>query len=181
MKEYSPNAGRWSQLDVFESETRVQIVELLLHFEIMSLSEIRRRLIETYGHKITLSGLLKHMADLERVGIVRHDSGIFREPPDARKSVYLIQGKDRVIRVLKTLSGLGSELAAGKAFCELSRLARSVLAAGTIPQPRERKSLENLLQRCESEEMSIHLTEDETKKVRFWKTSLANVRELRED
>ena len=170
--------GCYSQLGVFESETRIQIIELLLHFEVMSLSEISKRLIETYSHKMTLPGLFKHMAELENTGIIRRESGGFLDKPDARKTIYIIQGKGRMVRILKTWNSLGSELAAGKAFCELSRLVRSVLTAGTFPQPRDRKLLENLLQRCESEEINTRLTEDETKKVKFWRMTLASMRDL---
>jgi hypothetical protein len=171
----------WVQLGVFENKARIEIIELLLNYEIMSLSEICRKLKGTYDRKITLPGLLRHMRELENVGIVRQESGGFLPTPDARRRVYIIQGKDRVKEILQNWSKLSMKLKAGIAFNELMKVARNLFAAGTIPQPRERKVLEKMLEKCESEEVLCHLMDDEKKKLKFWKMMLSTTREFSEE
>jgi DNA-binding transcriptional ArsR family regulator len=168
----------WVQLGVFQSKTRIEILELLLKYEISSLSEICKKLKEIYDLKITLPGLLRHMHELEKVGIVRQESGGFLPTPDSRKRVYIIQGKDRVKEILQSWEKLNMKLTAGIAFNELTKVARNVFATGTIPQPKDRKILERMIEKCESEEVKCHLMDDEMKKLKFWKMMLSSTLEL---
>jgi hypothetical protein len=171
----------WAQLGVFESKARLEIIESLLKHEIMSLSEIRKKLKEMYDRQITLPGLLRHMHELENVGIVRQESGGFLATPDARRRVYIIQGEGRVKEILQNWEKLNMKLTAGITFNELTKVARSVFATGTIPQLKERKVLERMIEKCESEEVSCHLMDDEIKKLKFWKMMLSSTRELSEE
>jgi len=145
-------------------------VKLLLQFEMISLSDIAKKLEEKYNRKMTLPGLLKHMKELEDVGIVQRESGAFLPTPDARKTIYLLEGRERVEKVLKQLEdNVGNLLLAGAIFSETAKLARKV--QGTRPKlvEEERKRLESLLARCESEEVYSYLTDDEKKKVKLWR------------
>jgi hypothetical protein len=170
----------WAELGVFENKARIEVIQLLLNYEIMSLSEICKKLKETYNRNITLPGLLRHMNELETAGIIHQESGGFLQVPDARKRVYVIQGKDRVKQILWSWSELSKKLAASKIFSEVTKTARYVFAAGTIPQPRESQALGSLLEKCESEEIASSLTEDEKKKLKFWKMMLASARDFTE-
>jgi DNA-binding transcriptional ArsR family regulator len=164
----------WRLLHVFESEIRVEIVRLLLQFEWRSLSDISKKLERDFGWKISLPGLLKHMRELEDAGIVRHESGIFAEKPDARKTIYLLEGKERVERILQHLqNNVGNLLLAGVIFNETTKLVRKFQGMGTRLAEDERKRLESLLAQCESEEVYTFLTEDEKKKVRLWRMMIA--------
>jgi len=166
----------WKLLHIFESKIRVEIVRLLLQFEWRSLSDIAKKLERDFGWKITLPGLLKHMRELENAGIVRHESGIFAEKPDARKTIYLLEGKERVERILQHLqNNVGSLLVAGVIFSETAKLMRKVQGMGLRLVEGERKRLESLLAQCESEEVYSFLTEDEKKKVRLWRMMIAFV------
>lgn len=169
------------QLGVFESNVRIEIIESLLKYELMSLSEIRKNLKETYDRKITLPGLLRHMHELENVGIVRQESGGFLPTPDARRRVYMIQGKERVRDILQSWDRLNTKLSAGMAFSDLTKIARNVFSTGTIPQPRERNILEKMMEKCESEEIVCHLMDDEKKKLKFWKMMLSSAREFSDE
>ena len=171
----------WVQLGVFESKARIEIIESLLEYEIMSLSEICKKLKETYGRKITLPGLLRHMHELEKFGIVRQESGGFLSTPDARRRVYIIEGKERVKEILQSWEKLNMKLTAGIIFSELTKVARNVFASGTIPQPIERKLLEKMLEKCATEEVACHLMDDEKKKIIFWKMMLSSTRQLSEE
>ena len=169
------------QLGVFESKARIEIIETLLNFEIMSLSEICKQLKETYARKITLPGLLRHMHELEKVGIVRQESGGFLPAPDARRQVYIIEGKERVKEILLSWEKLNKKLMAGIMFSELTKVARNVFASGTIPQDRERKMLEKMIEQCEAEEVACHLMDYEKKKIIFWKMMISSTRQLSEE
>lgn len=52
---------------------------------------------------MTLPGLLKHMRQLEEAGIVRHDSSVFAKKPDATKTIYMLEGKERIEKLLMNL------------------------------------------------------------------------------
>ncbi len=93
----------WRVLRVFANKARVAIVRLLAQFEWRSLSEIAQKLESDYGWKMTLPGLLKHLKELEDAGIVRHESGVFAQVSDARKTIYTLQGKERVEKMLQQL------------------------------------------------------------------------------
>lgn len=160
----------WKLLRVFESKVRVEIVRLLLKFEMISLSDVARKLEGEYGRKITLPGLLKHIKILEDAGIVQKESGAFLPTPDARKTIYLLEGKERVEKILQQLEGnVGNLLLAGAIFSETARLARKVQGTRRKLVKEERKRLESLLDQCESERVYNHLTDDEKKKVKLWR------------
>lgn len=160
----------WKLLSVFENRVRVEIVRLLLQFEWRSLSGIARKLESDYGWKMTLPGVLKHMKELEDAGIVRRESGVFLPKPDARKTIYLLEGKERVEKILQHLEeNVGNLLLAGVVFHETAKLARKVQGMGPRIIKDERKRLESLLARCELEKVYNCLTEDEKKKVKLWR------------
>ena len=155
---------------VFENKVRVDIVRLLLQFEMISLSDIAKKLEGEYGRKMTLPGLLKHVKILEDAGIVQRESGAFLPTPDARKAIYLLEGKERVEKILQQLEGnIRNLLLAGAMFSETAKLARKVQGIGHRIDKEERKRLESLLARCEAEKVYNHLTDDEKKKVKLWR------------
>ena len=163
----------WKLLHVFESKVRVEIVRLLLEFEWRSLSDIAEKLEHDCGWKMTLPGVLKHMKELEDAGIVRRESGIFAEKPDARKTIYLLEGKERVEKILRRLeSDVGSLLVAGVVFSKTAKLARKVQRMGPRLVGEEKARLERLLGQCESEKVYGYLTDDEKKKVKLWRMML---------
>jgi hypothetical protein len=164
----------WVQMRVIESEARMEIIELLFEYQIISLSEMKTKLMEIYSHKITLPGLLRHIHELEKVGIIRQDSGFFLPKPDTRKRVYIIQGKDRVKEILGSLTKLKTKLTAGMVFSELSECARYLLSREPILQPNEREMLERMIEKCGSEDIFCHLTDDEKKKLKLYKLMLSN-------
>ena len=160
----------WKLLRVFGNKVRVEIVRLLLQFEMMSLSEVAKKLEGEYGRKMTLPGLLKHIKILEDAGIVQRESGAFLPTPDARKAIYLLEGKERVEKILQQLeSNIGYLLLAGATFSETAKLARNVLGTGHRLDREEENCLESILARCESEKVYSHLTDDEKKKVKLWR------------
>jgi len=160
----------WRLLRAFENKVRVDIVKLLLRFEMMSLSDVARKLEGELSRKMTLPGLLKHIRILEDAGIVTKESGAFLPTPDARKTVYLLEGKERVEKILEQLEGnVGNLLQAGALFSETAKLARNVQGTRHKLVKEERKRLEFLLDQCESERICSHLTDDEKKKVKLWR------------
>lgn len=167
-------ADLWKLLHVFENNVRIEIVKLLLRFEMLSLSDIGDKLEAIHGWKITLPGLLKHIRELEKIGIIRQESGIYLEVPDARKTMYFIEGKERVQQILRQLETIISNLLqAGVVFHQTAMLARKVQRTTPRLFKEDKKRLEILLTQCESEEVSAFLTEDEKKKVKFWKMMMA--------
>lgn len=170
MKSSKSEVDFWKLLRVFESKVRIEIVRLLLQFEMMSLSDVARRLEDESGRKMTLPGLLKHIRILEDAGIVTKESGAFLPTPDARKTVYLLEGKERVERILWQLeSNVGNLLLAGRLFSETTRLARKLQRAKHSLDEKEIKRLELLLDQCESEGVYNHLTDHEKKKIKLWR------------
>ena len=164
----------WKLLRVFQSRIRVEIVKLLLRLEWRSLSDIAEKLENDCDLKITLPGLLKHMKELENVGIVRHESGVFAEKPDARKTIYILEGKERVEKLLHYLEeDVKSNLVAGKIFSEASKLARKIQGVGRGLSKNEIAQFKSLLSKCESEEVKSCLTEDEEKKIRLWRMMMS--------
>jgi len=161
-------------LKVFENEVRIEVIRLLLQFEWQSLSEIAKKLENKFGWKMTLPGLLKHMIELENTGIVRHESGIYAKKPDARRTIYILQGKERIQRILELLEEkIATALMAGAIFNETSKLARKLEGIGGTPIKKEKQALESLIAKCESDEIQVHLTEEEKKKVKLWKMMIA--------
>ena len=168
----------WKLLRVFESKFRVEIVRLLLKFEMMSLSDVARKLEEESGQRMTLPGLLKHIKILEEAGIVTKESGAFLPTPDARKTIYLLEGKERVEKILEQLEcNVGNLLLTVTLFSETAKLARMVQGTRHKLVKEERKRLEFLLDQCESERVYNHLTEDEKKKVKLWRMMITFLEE----
>jgi len=160
----------WKLLRVFGTKVRVDIVRLLLQFEMASLSDIAKKLEDKYSRKMSLPGLLKHMKELEDAGIVQRESGAFLPTPDARKTIYLLEGRERVEKILQQLEGnIGNLLLAGAIFSETAKLARKLQGMRPKLVKEERKNLESLLAKCESEEVYGYLTDDEKKKVKLWR------------
>ena len=170
LNDLKPEVDFWKLLRVFESKVRVEIVKLLLQFEMISLSDVARKLESESGRKMSLPGLLKHTKMLEEAGIVTKESGAFLPTPDARKTVYLLEGKERVEKILEQLeNNVGNLLLAGALFSETAKLARKVQGTRLGLVKGERRRLEFLLEQCESERVYNHLTNDEKKKVKLWR------------
>lgn len=168
----------WKLLHIFENKARVAIMRLLLQLEWRSLSEIAQKLESDYNCKMSLPGLLKHMRDLEDAGIVRQESGIFAKVSDARKTIYTLEGRNRVEKVLQQLEdNVANPLLAGLVFSETAALARKVQGTGSMVTKEEKRRLESLLESCESEKTFSYLTEDERKKVKLWRMMMALMEE----
>lgn len=132
-----------------------------------SLSDIVRLLERNYGLKLTISGLFKHMKLLEKAALVRHESGgLILEQPDARKTIYLLEGKERVKKILQLEEQVTNLLESGLIFKKTAEIARRVRGIGPI-YGRERKLLESWLDRLEKE--LENLTEEEKEKVKLWR------------
>lgn len=163
----------WEFLHIFGSKVRIAILRLLLQVEWRSLSDIQKKLESELGLRITLPGVLKHMKELEEAGMVRRESGAFMEKPDARKTIYMLEGKERVLKIMNQLEeSVGTMLKAGAMFSETSNLARKMQGIGRRPTRQEKEGLEKLIARCEKQEVSRHLTPDEKKKLKLWKMML---------
>jgi len=168
-------SNEWGLLNVFGNDVRVEIVKMLLEFEYRSLSEIAG-ILEKRGWRMTLSGVLKHMRGLEKAGLVRHEAGIFAKTPDARKTIYFLEGRERIERVLEHLeSDVKEPLKAALIFSETGQVARRVQGIGREPLDKEKQRLESLLVECESEKVYRHLTDDEKKKLKLWRMMLSIV------
>jgi len=160
-------------LGVLGNKVRVEIVKLLLELEFRSLSEVAASL-ENRGWKMTLSGVLKHMRELEKAGLVRHEPGIFAEKPDARKTLYFLEGRERVEKVLQQLENdIINPLRAGVIFSETGKIARRVQGMRHGLVNKEKVRLESLLDECESEKVYGYLTEDEKKKLKLWRMMMS--------
>ncbi|MCK4314039.1 winged helix-turn-helix transcriptional regulator [Candidatus Bathyarchaeota archaeon] len=163
---------------MFKSEVRRRIIKLLLQLEWRSLSDIAEKLENDYSLKITLPGLLKHMRQLEETGIVRHESGVFAKKPDARKTVYMLEGKERVEKLLMQLEeNVGNLLNAGVIFSKTAKKARIIQRMEPHMLKKEIDSFESLLAKCESKKVNSCLTEDEKKKVKLWRMMMQLLKE----
>ena len=168
----------WKLLRVFENKVRVAVVRLLLQFEWRSLSEIAEKLESDYNCKMSLPGLLKHMRELESAGIVRQESGLFAKVSDARKTIYTLEGKNRVERMLQNLEDkVANPLMVGLVFSKTGELARKVQGIGAMASKEEKRRLASLLELCESEKILGYLTEDEAKKVKLWRMMMTLMEE----
>jgi len=168
----------WKHLSVFKSKVRRCIIQLLLQLEWRSLSDIAEKLENDYGVTITLPGLLKHLKQLEKAGIVRRESGIFAKKPDARKTIYMLEGKERVEKVLWLLEkNIGTLLDAGVVFSETAKTARLIQGTGIHISEKETERFESLLTLCESKKVDRCLTEDEKKKVKLWRMMIRLLKE----
>lgn len=161
--------GFWSTLGVFENDVRIEILRFLFLSEMACLTDIARNLEHALGRKLTLPAVLKHMKLLEKAGLVRLEPGIYGEP-DARKTLYLLEGKERVSRILVRLErDVCKPMMAGAIFSKTAKLARRVQTVGPGYAGGSERQLESLLSDCEAQNVYCYLTEDEKKKVRFWK------------
>jgi len=136
-----------------------------------SLSDVVHTLERDYGLKITISGVFKHMKILEKAGLVRHESGGITdalEEPDARKTIYMLEGRERVAKILQLDEQVVDLLGTGLMFKKTAELARKVRGIG--PRYRDkRKLLEHWLDQLEKEIELGNLTEDEKEKVKLWR------------
>lgn len=164
----------WRLLRVFQSEIRVEIAKLLLRCEMATLSEILTKLEHDHGWKLTPPGVLKHMRKLENAGIVRSGSGgIILPKPDARKTVYLLEGKERVKKIVEQLdTEILKMLQAGMIFSKARMLSRKIDICGVPRYAGEKKHLDSLISECESEKVNSCLTEDEKRNVKLWRMLL---------
>jgi DNA-binding transcriptional ArsR family regulator len=168
-------AGDWRLLGVFVNEVRAEILKALLKSDFRSLSEVAAFLAER-GWKMTLSGVLKHMRELEKAGLVRHEPGIFAKTPDARKTIYFLEGRERIDRVMEHLEAdVKDPLKAGLVFHETGEVARAIQGMSHELLRGEKERLESLLTQCESENIGRFLTVDEKKKLKFWRMMLSIV------
>lgn len=156
-------------LQVLASSVRIEIIRLLLQFEIMTLSDVQDKLAALSGRSMSLPGVLKHLKQLENLGIARRESGGLIDPPDARTTVYFPEGRERIQQMLQQLEETLSLLRAGVIFHETAKLARRVQHWAPAISSKDKRRLEALLAQCESKDVIKHLTEDELKKVKVWK------------
>ena len=163
----------WKILGVLASSVRTEILKLLLNFEFRSLTEISREL-KHLDWDMSLSGLLKHMKLLEEAGLVRHESGIFAEKPDARKVLYCLEGRERIEELLdKVEKKVIGPLYAGVIFGNTAKMAHRVQGMRRDSFSREYERLKSLLSKCDSEEVYKFLTQDEKKKLKLWRMMIS--------
>jgi DNA-binding transcriptional ArsR family regulator len=159
----------WSILHIFENEVRIEILRFLLSSEMACLTEITKDLEHKLKRKMTLPAVLKHMKILETGGLVRLEPGIYGEP-DARKTLYLLEGKERISKILGHLQEeVCKPLAAGAVFSETAKMARRIQRGGPWYARTGEGKLETMLFECEADNVYPFLTEDERKKVKLWK------------
>ena len=164
----------WSILHVFGNEMRIEILKLLLRHEMACLTDITRNLERNLRKKMTLPAVLKHMRILEKAGLVRLEPGIYPDKPDARKTLYMLEGRERILKILEQLEGnVRSRLIAGAVFHRTARLARSAQHMGLRYAGVNERHLESLLSECERGEIFDFLTEDEKKKVKLWRMMIS--------
>jgi predicted transcriptional regulator len=174
LKNPRQKADFWKLLHIFENNVRVAILKMLLEVEWRSLSDVQRKLESELGIKITLPGVLKHMKELEEAGMLRRESGAFIKKPDARKTIYMLEGKERVQKIMNQLENdVGNMLKAGAMFSKTSNLARKIQRVGGKPMKQDKEQLKSLIARCEKQEVIRHLTLDEKKKLKLWRMMLA--------
>ncbi len=162
----------WKLLGVVQNAARVEMLKVLLEFELCSLSEIAR-ILEKRGWKMTLSGVLKHIRELEKAGLVRSEPGIFAKTPDARKTIYFLEGRERVQQILEHLqSDVLDLLWAGLVFYQTLQMAHQVQSMRHAASG-DKSRFVSLLDECESESVYPHLTDDEKKKLKLWRLILS--------
>jgi DNA-binding transcriptional ArsR family regulator len=163
------NGESWSILHIFGNDIRIEILRLLLGSEMACLTEIAKDLEQNLKRKMTLPAVLKHMKILETAGLVRLEPGIYGEP-DARKTLYLLEGKERISKILEHLQKeVCKPLAAGALFSKTAKIARRIQQGGPWYARTANAKLETMLSGCEADNVYPFLTEDERKKVKLWK------------
>jgi len=156
-------------LKIFGNKIRVEILRLLLNREMASLSDILHALKHGCGFDLTISGIFKHIKILENAGLIHHESGgITLQEPDARKTVYLLQGKERVEKIIKLVEKITELVECGLVFKKAAEAARKIQGIGPGYR-KERKNLKSWLKRLEKKEIMENLTEDEIEKIKLWK------------
>jgi len=159
----------WKDLKIFGNEARVYILTFLLKSEMASLSDILHVLKHNHQMQITISGVFKHIRILEKAGLVRRESGgIKLAEPDARKTIYFLEGKERVERLLQLGQRVTILLNTSSVFSKTAHIARRIQGIG----PRyavDLKLLRDSLDRLEKETGPKNLTEDEKEKMKLWK------------
>jgi DNA-binding transcriptional ArsR family regulator len=164
-------APSWRFVKILGNKARVHILQLLLDCEMASLSDIVRALERDHGLKITVSGVFKHAKALEKAGLVRHESGGFLPEPDARKTIYMLEGRKRVARILELEKQMVDLLRTGLVFRRTAELAREVRGIG----PGYRAERVNLIFWLDQLEKEMgNLTEDEKEKLRLWRIITAS-------
>jgi hypothetical protein len=114
------------------------------------------------------------MRELENAGLVKHEPGIFLDIPDARKTMYFLEGRERVEKLLQGLElGVMDPLVAGLVFSETGKLAREIAGTRRGLTEKEKERLNSLLVECESENVFRHLTGDEKKKLKLWRMMMS--------
>jgi DNA-binding transcriptional ArsR family regulator len=161
----------WKFLSLFEDETRVQIIKILQKSEKLCLSDIAR-LLEKGGHTMRLSAVVKHVQKLEEAGILRSESGKLTDEPDARKTMYILQGRERVKKVMNQLSNIRNSLESGVTYSETAKLALMIQTTRRTAAEEETEELKSLIVTCESEEVNTQLTAEERENIKLWKTML---------
>jgi repressor of nif and glnA expression len=162
----------WKFLSLFEDEARVQIIKILQKSEKLCLSDIAK-LLEKEGYTMRLPAVVKHVQKLEEAGILRSESGRLTDKPDARKTMYILQGKERVKKVMNQLNDIMNTLESGATYNETAKLALMIQTTRRTATEEETEKLKSLISKCESEEISPHLTTEEKENIKLWKTMLA--------
>lgn len=161
----------WRPLRVFQNEARLEIIKVLLEFEELCLSDIARKL-EEKGYRMNLPGVVKHVQRLEKAQILRSKSGRVSDEPDARKTIYTLQEKERIKEIMRQLANIRISLESGAIFSEAAKLALSIQSQLSRTTEEELKKLKSSLERCESKEVYKHLSEDEKTNIELWKMML---------
>jgi hypothetical protein len=123
-----------------------------------------------------LPAVVKHVQKLEEVGILRSESGRLTDEPDARKTMYILQGRERVKKVMNQLNDIRNTLESGATYNETEKLALMIQTTRRTAAEEETKKLKSLIARCESEEVNRHLTIEERENIKLWKTMLTQLK-----
>jgi len=119
-----------------------------------------------------LPAVVKHVQRLEEAGILRSESGRLTDQPDARKTMYILQGKERVKKVMNQLNNISNSLESGATYNETAKLALMIQTTRRTATEEEIEELKSLIAKCESEEVNRHLTIEEKKNIKLWKMML---------
>jgi len=161
----------WNVLKVLQNEARLQIIKALLEVEELCLSDIARKL-EEKGYRMNLPAVVKHVHRLEEAQILRSRSGRVSDEPDARKTIYSLQEKERMNEIMTQLTSIRILFESGAIFSETAKLALRIQSNLSRATEEELKNLKSSLARCESKEIYKHLTEDEKTNLELWKMIL---------
>ena len=173
MKLNAQESRTWrANLSIFESRVRLEIIKILMEVDRLCMSDIAREL-EKRGFHMNLPAVVKHVQKLEKIEILRGASGSLTDEPDARKTIYTLQGKERVKRIMNQLTNIENLLESGIAFNETAKMLLKVMSRGRRASKEELEQLRSQLIKCESRKIRKHLTEEEKENIELWKTMLA--------